>query len=464
MRHKLTSGPITSTLFKLTLPMIGGIMAMSAFNLTDTFFVSQLGTRELAAMSFTFPVVMIVGAVAMGLGMGASSVISREIGKGEITRVKRLITDSLLLSVMVVAIFSVIGLLTMRPLFRLLGATENIMPLISSYMTIWYSSVAVLIIPMIGNNCLRATGDTFTPGLLMILLAVTNVILDPIFIFGYCGLPAMGLKGAALATVISRSFGVFVSLYFLGVRYGLLDWRIPGLREMLSSWKKIMGTAAPVAATHMLMPVTSGFVTFLIAVYGEAAVAASGAGGRVLHVTFIVPIALGSVLVPFIGQNWGAGKPERAWKALKISYIFSIYYSLAFWLVGIFFGNFICGFFSQEAEIIRIMNVFLFIMLISSGLHHIAVHSGFALNALGKPNYAMCLNLFQNLILIFPLTALGSYIYGAYGIFIGLAFAEALTGVIAFFWLKKIFNQKINAIQPVMPEPLQEEFPLETAP
>ena len=209
----LTSGSIRRHLARMTGPMVAGIFAMSAFNLADTYFVSQLGTKALAAMSFTFPVVMVIGAVAMGVGMGASVVISRTIGEGNQTQVRRLTTDSLLFAVLLVGIFAAVGLFTVNPLFRALGATEEVLPLIRSYMILWYSCVAVLIIPMVGNNCIRATGDTLTPGLIMVALAVVNIILDPILIFGMFGLPPLGIFGAALATVLARAMGVIGALY-----------------------------------------------------------------------------------------------------------------------------------------------------------------------------------------------------------------------------------------------------------
>jgi Na+-driven multidrug efflux pump len=120
-KAQLIEGPVAKTLFNMTLPMIVGMIGMVAFNLVDTFFVGQLGTQELAALSFTFPVVMVIGNLAMGIGIGASAVISQAIGKGDHYRVQRLTTDSLILSMLLVTFFVLFGLLTIRPFFSLLG-------------------------------------------------------------------------------------------------------------------------------------------------------------------------------------------------------------------------------------------------------------------------------------------------------------------------------------------------------
>jgi len=307
----LTEGAEGPLLARLTVPMIGGIFAISAFQLADTYFVSLLGTDHLAAMSFTFPVVMTVASVAMGLGMGASSTISRAIGAGDERRIRRLTTDGLLLAFCIVALVASVGLLTMDPLFRAMGATDEVLPLIEDYMRIWYLSVAVLVIPMVGNNAIRATGDTVTPGVIMTVAAVTNVILDPLFIFGLGPVPAMGIAGAALATALARAITLVAALWVLTFRCRLIDWNLPRFGEVMASWRDVVHVGIPAAATHLLEPVSGGVVVRMVAAYGTWAVAGVGAASRVEMLSFVVPRALGAILIPFAGQNWGAGRVDR---------------------------------------------------------------------------------------------------------------------------------------------------------
>ena len=139
-KARLLEPPVGAALTRMTVPMIFGILAMVAFHLTDTFFVAQLGTNALAAMSFTFPVVFVIHSITMGLGVGVSAVVSRVIGSGDQNQVRRLTTDSLILSLLVVGFFVAAGLLTVDPLFRALGATDEIIPLVKSYMRIWYTA------------------------------------------------------------------------------------------------------------------------------------------------------------------------------------------------------------------------------------------------------------------------------------------------------------------------------------
>ena len=437
---RLSTGSIRGHLVRMSVPMVGGIFAITLFNLADTYFVSCLGIKELAAMGFIFPVIMVVISVSLGLGMGASTVISRAIGTHGDRDVRRLTTDSLLISVAVVLILAVLGLLTIDPLFTMLGAGPEVLEHIRSYMTIWFAFTAVLIIPMIGNHCIRATGDTLTPAIIMSSIALLNIALDPIFIFGYFGLPAMGIAGAALATALSRLLGLVASLVVLHKKYHMIEWSMPDRRTLLDSWKRILHIAVPSSVTHLLMPISMGFITRLTAFYGPGPVAAVGAGGRMIHFAYMIPIAMGTSLVPLIGQNWGAGLRHRAFQAWSQCNRFSLYYGLVTLVIFLAFSSHITGVFSDNDSVTIPMIAFMTFVLASSGLQHVGVHSGFTLNAVGRPFTALLLNLFRLLVLMCPLALLGKALFGLLGIFGGMAAAQALTGIIARIYLPRILK------------------------
>ena len=455
-RAALTEGSVPRTLVRLTIPMSAGVFAIMVFNLTDTYFVSRLGTKSLAAMSFTFPVIMVVGSVAMGLGLGASSCISWAIGQGDQHRVKRLATDSIVLGVLIVAALAVVGLLTIDPLFRALGATEELLPLIRSYMRIWYACIAVVIIPMVGNNAIRATGDMFTPGLIMVISAVLNVILDPIFIFGLFGMPRLELVGAATATAISRFLSLAAALLILHFRCRLLEFSRPRLAEVLASWRSILHIGIPAAMTNLLMPLTSAVIMRIVAGYGKEAVAAIGAAGRVEHFSYIIPIALGSTLVPFIGQNWGAGLRGRARHAWVWSCFFGVFWGALSLGVFSIAGRPIVRLFSKDPRVVEIMVRYLRIVFLSFGLIHVCVHTGLALNALGKPLTAAGFNAVRLLGLTVPLAFVGSQLWGLAGVFAGIAVAVVVSGIIAIILGRRYLEATDESASLVLDEPVPE--------
>ena len=319
----------------MTIPMAFGLFAMVAFNFVDTLYVARLGSLELAAMSFTFPVIMLISSVALGLGIGTASTVSRAIGREDQHRVKRLTTDGLALSLVAVTALAVIGLVTIDPLFTALGADTETLPLVRQYMRVWYCGMPFVVIPMVGNNAIRATGDTMTPGLIMIGAAIINVALDPLLIFGLWGFPRLELVGAAAATVIARALTLIVSLAILHFREHMIEWSIPPSRDLWESWKQILFVGVPTAATNVLTPIAMGVITRLAAGYGAAVVAAVGVGTRVEAIVLMVMFALSSSLVPFIGQNWGAGKLDRIHTAQGQSIRFALAWG-TLWIAALF--------------------------------------------------------------------------------------------------------------------------------
>ncbi|HET8706687.1 MAG TPA: MATE family efflux transporter, partial [Pseudomonadales bacterium] len=234
---KLTRGPIAPTLSGLAIPTFFGIITILSFNLVDTYFVGLLGTIPLAAISFTLPVAFTVMNLAMGLGIGTSASLARLIGSGRIEEARRFTTHALLLSVVLVVALAICGILTIDSLFKALGAEAHLLPIIRDFMTIWYAGVGFLVIPMVGNAAIRATGDTRTPSKIMAVAGVMNGIFDPILIFGWGPFPELGVKGAAIATVIAWMFSCAASIWILYYREKLLDLSFPKMGELIESWK-----------------------------------------------------------------------------------------------------------------------------------------------------------------------------------------------------------------------------------
>ena len=429
---RLTQGSVLRTLTGLSAPMIGGIFSVVAFNLADTYFVSQLGTQELAAMSFTFPVVMVMFGVAMGLGTGTTSVVSRAIGHGDETMIRRLSSDSLMLSFLTVLVFAVVGVLTIDPLFTLLGATPDVLPLIRDYMVIWYLGIVFLVIPMVANSAIRSTGDTAFPALIMVIATGVNIVLDPLLIFGLWGFPRLELEGAAIATVISRAMTLVASLLILHFRERLLDFKTPGWRDVWASWKAIGKIAIPATITNLLEPLGLGIVTRLIATYGTSSVAAWGAGSRVTAFALIPVFAVCSALVPFVGQNWGAGEYGRVRTGRNYGYILAVVWSVL--MIGILrvFAEPIARVFSLDSDILAEIVRYLWILpfgYFGVGLLRVTEET---LNAIGRPIMASVQTLVHMFGLYIPLAFAGAHMMAIHGLLSGLAAADALGGSIGF--------------------------------
>jgi len=428
----VTSGPIPKLMAKLALPSIGGMLAITIFNITDTYFVAQLGTVHLAAMGFTFPVVMIIGSISSGIAIGAGSVLARAMGRKDHHLMHRIATDGILLAIVSVMIFAIAGILTMKPVFTLLGADAETLPLVMDYMLVWYLGVGVVLMPPVSDSCMRAMGDMIRPSLVMITCAGLNVILDPIFIFGGFGIPAMGIQGAAIATVISRFAGMLVSLGFVHFKYKLLDFRYKSYKELIDSWRNILAIGIPSAIVRVLPQTVRALITKMAATVGGVyAVAAVAAGSRVESFATVVSMAVGVSLVPLIGQNWGANKLERVQDVRKITNKISVYYGFVLLVLALIFSKNLAYIFNTNEEVVHYIQIYLWVISIASiGLNRYNWTSEM-LNAAGKPKWSLNINLLGTLIILIPFVFLGARIGDFTGMLIGLGVGQILVGIYA---------------------------------
>lgn len=439
--RSLTEGPIARTLLGLALPMVAGLVAVTLFNVVDTWFIGQLGAEPLAAMSFTFPVIMVVNCVTLGIGVGASSVIARAIGKGDTSGVRRLTTDALLLAVGLVLILSAIGLATVEPLFRLLGAGPALLPLIDEYISPIYMGLALLVIPMLGNAAIRATGDTKTPSVIMIAAGVVNLVLDPLLIFGYGPFPKLGLFGGALATVLSWALVFVGALYILRRRLGMVSFARPRAREVIASWRAIMHVGLPAAATYVLVPVANAAITRMVSVHGAEAVAGYGIGVRVESLALIAVSAMATGLAPFVGQNFGAGLYDRIREALRLAIRASLVWGALMVLVLAPAARLIGEGFADAPTVIEAAVHYLWVVPVSYGALGVAMQVNTAFNAAGLPLRSAVLIVIRLFVLALPLAYLGGRLYGVWGIFGGLTVGNLLAGGVAYGFVFRFLRQ-----------------------
>ena len=369
----------------MTLPMVWGILALMSFNVVDTWFVAQLGGRELAAMSFTFPVVMTMMSVGIGLGAGASSVLARAIGEGDPRRIRRLATDGLILAFLISGVLTIIGIATVDPVFRLLGAPEELLPLIRAYMVPWYAGLTLLIVPMVGMHSIRATGDSRTPSRLMMASALCNIALDPILIFGLAGFPRLELIGAAYATLAVRVIPTVGVAWMFSKRLGLLTFERAGLRELGSSWAGLLHVGLPAAGTNVIIPLAMGVIVAMVAGFGTTAVAGLGIATRVESVSLIIFYAMSSIIGPFVGQNLGAGRGDRILSALRKSFLFCLVWGAVLAVAVGAFATPIARLFTEETDVVRVATLYLWIVPISYGMAGIIMVANASFNGLGKP-------------------------------------------------------------------------------
>jgi len=442
-KAKLTEGSVGRHLVHMTVPILFGIMTMMAQSIIDAWFLGKVGDSALAAFSFGFPILMVITSVAIGLGAGTSSVVARAIGANDHRRAKRLATDSLLLSFLITGALSAVGILTINPLFKLLGAPADMIPMIRGFMTILYSGVPFLVVGMVGTSSMRATGDTVLPGKLMMAGALLNVLLDPIFIFGFGPVPAMGLNGAATAALMARGAMFIGTVYFMVYRLDMISFNKPDAAELKKSWADILHVGLPAAGTNAIIPIAMTLITAMIARYGPEAVAGFGVASRIESLVLVIFYALSSVIGPFVGQNMSAGNESRIQESLRLCALFCMACGLVIAAILALAADFVPSLFSQNPDVTNATRLFLWIAPVSYGAYGVVMVMNAAFNGLGKPMPAVYISAIRMLVLYLPLAIIGRHLFGIAGIFGAYAVANLLSGVLSYAWARSTARDRL---------------------
>lgn len=445
INHDLTQGNEAKQLLNMIVPIFFGILSLMLTNLIDTYFVSRLGTTALAAMSFTFPITNIINSLAFGVGIGASSMISRALGSQRADLVRSYCTLSLLFALALALLFAVIGIHTIDPLFRLMGADDSLLPLIHDYMHTWYLGCFMVVIPMVGNASIRAAGNAKLPSLIMLLIAVVICVLDPIFIFGFAGIPAMGLKGAALATLCAYAVALCLSLYILQVKLKflhlpqLLHNRWTQTRQHLSDLLRMF---IPAASSNLLAPLSISLTTWLIADFGSAAVAGFGVASRIESLCLITLMACASAMAAFSGQNFGAGRFDRLRNGLAFAYRFAWCWGIAMAIGLMLLASTLARAFSDDVQTQQAIIDYLHWVPVSYpllGMIMIVTNLG---NGMGKPIGGLILSSLRLIVVYLPLAWLLGRMVALPGVFMASALANIIVGWTAWRWSQQLLIDK----------------------
>lgn len=434
----LLTAPIAPTLKKMTTQVMIGMITLMSFNLIDTFFIGLLGTEPLAAISFTFPVTFTIISLAIGLGIGTSAVIAKARGADKLEEAKNDGLGALILSFIMVAILAIVAYHSTDMIFTALGAKPEMLPLIHEYMDVWYLGAVFLISPMIGNAILRAAGDAKTPSLIMASSGVVNAILDPLLIFGIGPFPELGIKGAAIASVLAWMASFVVVFYVLAVKNKLIRLSWLPISEFIVICRRILKIGLPAAGANMLTPIAMAILTAMIAVHGNAAVAGFGVGSRIESIAIMVVLALSMTLPPFLSQNYGAGNWQRVEQAYKSIMKFVMIWQFVVYLLLLLTAGYIAmAFGKDDPEVMQVITLFLWTLPLGYGLQGVIILSNSSFNALHRPLSALLLSVVRLFVFYLPFAYLGSEFYGLTGLFVGCLLGNLFTALVSYTWFTK---------------------------
>lgn len=308
-------------------------------------------------------------------------------------------------------------------------------------MVVWLPGSLLIVCMMTGNAILRAGGNTKTPSMLMAFAGFANAALDPLLIFGLGPFPALGIQGAAWATVISWAVAFAYLYHLLLFKQEMVSRKLPSPEVMATSGREMLRIGIPAAGANMMTPLAAGVMTAIAAGYGNSAVAAFGVGGRIEPIATLLVLAMSTSLPPLISQNYGAGHVNRVAEAYRIAIRFVLVWQLLIYGVLALAAPLIAEVFSDDPEVISTIRLFLWILPLGYGMQGVIILTNSSLNALHQPMSALWLSIARFFVFYVPLAWFGSVYFGLWGFFGGAVVGNLLMGLISL----ATFNRAVSA-------------------
>ncbi|TCK64845.1 putative MATE family efflux protein [Winogradskyella wandonensis] len=441
-----TTGSIRRAVFMLSIPMILEMLMESIFAIVDIFYVSKVSVNAVATIGLTESVITLVYAVAIGLSMAATAIVARRIGEKDKEGASQAAVQVIFLGVVVAAFISVIGIIYPKEILSLMGGEADLIEEGYGYTQILMGGNVTIMLLFLINAIFRGAGDASVAMWALIVSNGLNIILDPLFIFGFGPIPAYGVKGAAIATTIGRGTAVVFQLFVLfygwsRIKVGLKDLVIR-VAVMFNLIKVSLGGIG-----QFLIGTSSWvFLMRIMSEFGSEVLAGYTIAIRVMMFTLMPAWGMSNAAATLVGQNLGAQKPERAeqsvWKTGKYSAIFMGIVSIVYLL----FAPQIIQLFSQESEVVK--NGALCLRIIAAGY----VFYGYGMVVINAFNGAgdtktptwinfICFWLFQ---LPFAYLMALTFNLGPLGVFMAITLAEVLIVIIGIVWFKKGYWKSIK--------------------
>ncbi|MEW9500934.1 MATE family efflux transporter [Jeotgalibacillus marinus] len=430
---QLGTDKIPKLMMRFSLPAFIGMFVMALYNIADTFYIARgVGTQAVAALSISFPLQLIITAFAAAIGIGGASIISRRLGEGKLGKANEVFGHVMWL----VGLFSIImvglSLSFLDPILVAFGATQDVLPYASEYMSIILYGALFQAFMMASNNIVRSEGNAKVAMLTMIISAGLNIVLDPIFIFWL----DMGVAGAAIATVISQAVGaVWIFLYFWTGKSSL-TFKWIGLVPKLNVVQEIVGIGSAtfvrqVAGSFMFIAVN----WMLVLHGGDTAVAIFGIINRIMMFAIMPMFGIVQGMQPIIGYNYGAKLYHRVSDTLKLGIIISSGLATFVWVVTMLFPGAMMSIFSTDPTVVKGGEEAMRWVFLAAPIIGFQMVSGGLYQALGKAKISLVLSMSRQLVFLIPLVLILPSFFGLVGVWIAFPIADILSFVLSLFFI-----------------------------
>ncbi|MEI6827078.1 MAG: MATE family efflux transporter [Desulfuromonadales bacterium] len=352
MTSDLTSAPIPQLIRRLAIPAGTGFFFNTMFNVVDTWYGGQLSTTALAAMSLSFPVFFLILAIGSGVSTGATALIGNALGRKDYDEAKLYLTQSLSFALLHALLLTIAGLILAPQIFMLMGATGEYLAHALSYMNVIFAGSIFFLLNFVMNAILNSHGNTIAYRNFLIGGFFLNLILDPWFMYGGAGLPALGLGGIALATVFVQCIGVFYLFSQLSKTGSMPSFHLSDLRPRWRYFRELFRQGFPSAMNMMTVSLGIFIITWYVGRFGQQAVAAYGIGTRIEQIALLPVMGLNISTLALTAQNFGAERIDRIRETLRVSLRYGVVLALSGTLGALLFGRELMGVFTADPSVI----------------------------------------------------------------------------------------------------------------
>lgn len=438
--------PCNQLILKLSVPMMLSMLVQALYNIVDSVFVARVSEDALTAVSLAFPLQSLLIAVAVGTGVGVNARLSRKLGEKSMREVNTTAGNALFISIIYSVVFLVLGLTICEPFYRLMTDDPEIIQYGIDYSSVVLTFAAAPIFQMACERLLQATGKTFYSMITQTTGAIINVIMDPIMIFGLFGMPAMGTKGAAIATVLGQAVAALMAVFFNLKFNKEISFGAQYIKPHKETIKAIYIVGIPSIIMQSISSVMNFGMNKILLQFSSTAAAAFGIYFKLQSFVFMPVFGLNNGIVPIIAYNYGARKPDRIKETFKIA----VMYAVAIMLVGILIFELL------PELLLKVFNASDNLYAIGTvALRLIAIHFVFAgydivcssfMQALGHGVKSLIVSIVRQLLFLLPAAYIFAHIFGLNAVWLSFPVAEVAALILCTIFTGKIFKTEIEPL------------------
>ncbi|CAM3659802.1 MATE family efflux transporter [Erysipelothrix urinaevulpis] len=442
--NKMGYEPMLPLIIKMSLPAMLSMFIQSLYNVVDSYFVAQISEPALRATSLSFPIQILIIAIAVGTGVGVNSFVARSLGAGRKKDADSAVMHGVVLAIISWLIFIVFRLFFVQKFFTLFTSDAEVIAMGTSYLSIVSVGAIFTLLQILGEKALQGTGNMMIPMTSQLVGAITNIILDPIFIFVF----GWGIEGAAIATVIGQFFGAMVTLYGLFSKKSVFDLNIKGFTWDNSTVKKIYEVGFPSILMQSLGAFLTIFLNGIIIQFSEVAVSVLGVYFKLESFVMMPVFGLGQGILPIIGFNYGAKNSDRIHEAYRYGVLISLLLlSVGFVIFQVFPAQ-LMGIFSHDEAMIRMGVITLRLISLYFIPASLGIVNSTFFQSLGLGNYSLIVSFLRQMGILLPIAYLMSN-FGLHFVWLAYPIAETLTLLISTKLRRKAIREYVDPLETV---------------